>query len=130
MEESHKLIKPSSKIGAIILLFVGLIASKAIYETNSPYADFLRFNRMRSAVIDHPVFYQDILEKNISYGSEWFFFSRWYFEDQGISEADLQEKKLELDTYLFSIDHTLDSLVRLWRFFRFEAFKSFLINII
>lgn len=115
------------KNSVIIFLFVGIIGSKSIYEVNSPYSDFLRFNRLRAAVIDHPVFYQDTVKKKIPYGSELFFFSRWYFEDMGISEVDLMEKKKDLDERLFSIDHVFESFERLWRFQRFEAFKSFLI---
>jgi len=111
----------------IIFLFIIIIGSKFIYELDSPYTDFLRFNRLRAAVIDHPVFYEEMEQKQISKGSELFFFSRWYFEDSGITEVDLREKKRDLDAKLWSIQHMLDSFVRFWRFQKMEAFKSFLI---
>lgn len=115
------------KFDKIILLFTILLGSKLIYEINSPYSDFLKFNRIRAAVIDHPVFYQEVKNKEIPEGSGLFFFSRWYFEDPGITEADLREKKRDLDTEFWSFDYTLESFVRLWEFQRIEAFKSFLI---
>ncbi len=114
-------------IFGVILLFLGLIGSKSIYEMSSPYADFLKFNRIRAGVIDHPVFHQEVLGKAIPEHSEMYFFSRWYFEDSGISEADLHEKKRSLDSKLFTMDQVEESLVRLWRFQRVEAFKSALI---
>ena len=115
------------KFGIVSLLFILIIGSKFIYEENSPYADFLRFNRLRASVIDHPVFYQEVVEKKIPEDSELFFFSRWYFEDSGVSEADLREKKIDLDAGFWSMDYTLDAFERLWGFQRFEVFKSFLI---
>lgn len=111
----------------VIFLFSCLMGIKTYYELNSSHSDFLKFNRMRAAVIDHPVFYQEILEKTIQEHSEMYFFSRWYFEDGGISEADLLEKKRNLDSKLFTYDYTLGSLQRLWRFQKVEAFKSALI---
>ncbi|MFC5190284.1 hypothetical protein ACFPIK_00790 [Algoriphagus aquatilis] len=120
-------IRISKPIIRIVLLFISLIGSKSIYEINSPYAEFLKFNRIRAAVIDHPVFYQEILEKKIPESSELYFFSRWYFEDSGISETDLQEKKKSLDLSFFTFDYALNSLKRLWRFQKVEAYKSALI---
>lgn len=114
-------------IFVVILLFLSLIGSKSSYEMSSLHSDFLKFNRMRAAVIDHPVFYQEILEKTIPERSEMYFFSRWYFEDRGISEQDLLEKKKSLDSKLFTLDYAFDSLIRLWRFQKVEAFKSAMI---
>lgn len=117
----------SKHIFGVILLFAGLIGSKSIYEISSSHSDFLKFNRIRASVIDHPVFYQEVLEKKIPESSDLFYFSRWYFEDMGTSEIDLLEKKKSLDSKLFTFDHAVDSLIRLWKFQRVEAFKSALI---
>lgn len=114
------------KLAPIVILFTVIIGSKYIFEENSSYSDFLRFNRLRAAVIDHPIFHEEVEQKQVPIGSELFFFSRWYFEDSGITEDDLRQKKRDLDAKLWSIQHVLDSFVRLWKFQRMEAFKSFL----
>jgi hypothetical protein len=115
------------KFSGVVLIFLSLIGSKIVYENTSPYSEFLKFNRLRAAVIDHPVFFQEILEDKIPVNSELYFFSRWFFEDGGISDTDLLEKKKQLDSELYSKDYLMSSLARLWRLQRVEAFKSFLI---
>ncbi|MCU0401313.1 MAG: hypothetical protein MUE75_09945, partial [Algoriphagus sp.] len=115
------------KTSGVVLIFLSLIGSKVVYEKTSPHSEFLKFNRLRAAVIDHPVFYQEILEDKIPVNSDLFFFSRWFFEDRGISDSDLLEKKKQLDSELYSKEYLISSLARLWRLQRVEAFKSFLI---
>ena len=111
----------------VMLIFICCIASKGIYEKNSSYADYLDFNQFRSAVIDHPAFYD--LERNNGFEKEgeWFYFSRWMFEEEGITISDLKKKTSELNQSYWSIDHFLNSVERLWLIQRTEMFKSMLI---
>jgi len=109
-----------------LVLFSGLLIGKIAWERQSEYADFLRFNRIRSGVIDHPVFRQEILDKTISPGTDLFFFSRWFFEGEYPTEMELLEKKYALDSQFFTIEQVFNSFSRLWDFQKIEAFKSFL----
>src|SRR5690606_38291053 len=52
----------------VVLIFTCCVASKWMYEKNSFYADYLEFSQLRSAVIDHPVFYD--LERNGGFTDE------------------------------------------------------------
>ena len=109
------------------VVFISCLASKWIYEKNSVYVDYLEFNQYRSAVIDHPAFYD--LERNGGFESEdkWFYFSRWMFEEEGITIYDLKEKASELNKSLWTVKHFRNSLERLWLIQRTEMFKSMLI---
>jgi hypothetical protein len=110
----------------LLVFFSGLLIGKIIWERQSEYADFLRFNRIRSGVIDHPVFRQEVMDKSISPGSDLFFFSRWFFEGDNPTEEELIKKKWDLDSQFFSLEQVLNSFSRLWDFHKIEAFKSFL----
>ncbi|RIW12267.1 hypothetical protein D0X99_19485 [Algoriphagus lacus] len=115
------------KLIAFGVLFLVLFGGKVYWEKNSDFADFLKFNKIRAGVIDHPVFRQEILEKRIEVNSEFYFFSRWFFEGERPTENELFEKKRILDSQFFTKDQFTNSFIRLWDFQKIEAFKSFLI---
>lgn len=118
------------KLIAFGILFFVLFGGKVIWEKNSEYAEFLKFNKIRAGVIDHPVFRQEILEKRIEVNSVFYFFSRWFFEGEHPTEIELLEKKKILDSRFFTLDQLINSLERIWDFQKVEAFKSFLITAI
>lgn len=118
------------KILVFALLFLTFFGSKWYWEAKSDYVDFLKFNKIRSGVIDHPVFHQEIVGGEVSPESDFYFFSRWYFEADFPSETELMEKKQALDSKLLSGEQFYNSLFRFWRFQKTEAFKSFLIGCI
>ncbi|WP_157963272.1 hypothetical protein [Algoriphagus litoralis] len=113
----------------ISIIFLSLSGFKYIWEKQSDYSNFLKFNKVRSGVIDHPVFRQEIVDGEIQPNSEFYFFSRWYFEGDFPSEKDLIEKKRSLDSQLFTKKQVFKALERLWQVQRVEAFKSVLILI-
>jgi hypothetical protein len=115
------------KILVFSLIFLALFSFKYLWEKQSEYSDFLKFNKVRSGVIDHPVFRQEVVEGEIKPDSKLYFFSRWYFEGDSPSEKDLLEKKIELDRQFLSFEQGLKSLERLWQVQKVEVFKSFLI---
>lgn len=108
-------------------IFFILIGYKFLFEANSQYADFLRFNKIRSGVIDHPVFNQEVKESLINKETDFYYFSRWYFEADSPTIQELNDKKLALDTKLLSFKQFKNSLFRLWNYQKMEAYKSFLI---
>lgn len=115
------------KILVFASLFLILLGSKLYWETNSEYVDFVKFSKLRSSVIDHPVFRQEIVGGEITPESDFYFFSRWYFEADFPSENELVHKKRALDSKLLTAEQFYNSLIRLWSFQKTEAFKSFLI---
>jgi hypothetical protein len=108
-------------------IFLSIVGFKFLFEINSQYADFLKFNRIRSGVIDHPVFIQKVKENVINEGTDFFYFSRWYFEADSPTIQDLIDKKIALNSELWSVKQFKNSLSRLWIQQKMEAFKSFLI---
>ncbi len=110
-----------------VFLFLALLGGKWIWEKNSEYAEFLKFNKIRAGVLDHPVFREEIIDGKIPSNSDFFFFSRWYFEGEHPSIEELERKKTDLDSRYFSVDQVLNSFLRFWKFQKVEAFKSFLI---
>lgn len=118
---------PIFRLSLTLLLIIGfLVGTKYTWENNSEYAEFLTFNKARASVIDHPVFYEQIKSKQIEENSEWFHFARWMFEDDGVSISDLQFKKKELDSGLYSTQQVFNSFKRLFAVQKMEAFKSFI----
>ena len=111
---------------SIILIGAMVFGSKAIYEKASDYNQFLAFNRARSSVIDHPVFYRKVLENEIDPDDPWFYFSRWYFEEGHIDLDALNAEKSNLDSELFTINQFKNTFVRIVLVQKAEAFKSFL----
>jgi hypothetical protein len=110
----------------LLLVFSGLLIGKIRWEKQSEYADFLRFSKIRSGVIDHPVFRSEVVDMKLEPDSDFFYFSRWFFEGENPTEKELLEKKKALDSQLFTFHQVLNSFSRLWDFQKIEAFKSFL----
>lgn len=110
----------------LLLVFSGLLIGKIQWEKKSEYADFLRFNKIRSGVIDHPVFRSEVVALKLQPDSDFFYFSRWFFEGENPTEEELLAKKKVLDSQLFTFNQVLNSFSRLWDFQKIEAFKSFL----
>ncbi|MFC5624616.1 hypothetical protein SAMN06265367_10352 [Algoriphagus winogradskyi] len=106
------------------LLLVILLGSKIIWEQQSEYSDFIHYNKARAAVSDHPITNQLSLEGKLKIDSKWFFFSQWMMEDESSSLSELRARKAELDAELFSFKQIGNSIVRLIRVMRTEAFKS------
>ncbi|MEB2777543.1 hypothetical protein SYJ56_19665 [Algoriphagus sp. D3-2-R+10] len=121
------LVQHSSKLLIILMMILALFLSRTVIENQDVYRDYSEFNKARSSVKDHPVFYQ--LERNsqINTSDKWFYFSRWMFEEGEISIADLEEKKRELDQNFFSLEYFTGSFKRLWEILKMEMFKSMLI---
>ncbi|MBN3582997.1 hypothetical protein JYB64_11425 [Algoriphagus aestuarii] len=110
-----------------VFLLAGLVfGSKSIFEQNSEHKEFLKFNKARSAVIDHPVFYKNVLENEIEEGNEWFYFSRWFFEEGKIDVEGLESKKRKLDAEFFSVNQLKNTFERIVNIQKAEAFKSFI----
>jgi hypothetical protein len=115
------------RFALLIVVFLSFTGSKFYWESHSEYVDFLKFNKLRSAVIDHPIFRQHDIENRFSPGTDFYFFSRWYFEADHPTESELEEMKNELDSEFLSFQQFSNSFARLWGFQKMEAFKSFLI---
>lgn len=110
-----------------VFLFLFFTLSKIYLEQNSEFAEFLTFNKIRSLVIDHPVFFQEVKENSINESTDFFFFSRWFFEADSPTINELTEKKMALDREYYSFRQFVNSLTRIWYFQKSESFKSFLI---
>lgn len=109
------------------IVFTFLVGGKWYWEKNSSYSDYLEFNKVRSGVIDHPIFRQQILDKQIEENSVFFFFSRWFFEGDRPTKEELILKKNELDSQFLSWNQVANSFERVVEFQKVEVFKSFLI---
>lgn len=116
-------------IPAVVLGLV-LFLSKSLWERNSVYSDYLAFNKARSGVLDHPVFYGKVIEDQLKFDSDWFLFSRWYFEESGIDVQELKEMKSKLDSEFFSLAQIKNTFRRIFFIQKAEAFKSFLAIVI
>ncbi|MCS5489010.1 hypothetical protein [Algoriphagus limi] len=87
----------------------------------------MEFNKLRSKVIDHPVFVMQSRSNQIEKDTDWFFFSRWMFEELEIGKEDLIQKKAELDKELFSLKELKNGFYRIILVQLTELFKSMLI---
>lgn len=114
-------IKQFTAFGLIIL---GLALSQKIWENQSEFKAFLKFNQARAKVLDHPVFYEDWLDGKFNYDSKWSSFSNWFIEKSGISLEDLSEKSKELNARQLSLSEVNRSFSRLIRIQKEEAFKG------
>lgn len=119
----YKLI-PTFVLGLILFL------SKSQWERNSVYSDYLAFNKARSGVLDHPVFYRHVHENQLKVDSDWFYLSRWYFEESEIDIPELKAKKSKLDSEFFSLAQFKNTFERILVIQKAEAFKSFLAIVI
>lgn len=108
---------------ALLLFLMGYL-SKVQYESNSEYQDYLAFNKARTSVIDHPVLYAIIRDDQMLPSPEWFYFSRWMFEDEGISISDLELQRKALNKQRWNFEYLLESFKRLTQILRIELFKS------
>ncbi len=115
---------------SIFLIGVLVFGSKTLYEKNSQYDEFLAFNKARSSVIDHPVFYRKVLENEISQGDPLFFFSRWFFEEGQIDLEALNAEKNKLNSEFFTIRQINNTFDRIVFVQKAEAFKSFMALVI
>jgi len=116
---------------ALIILFFGLaFGSKLIYEKNNVDKEYLAFNKARSSVIDHPVFYHLSRNGGIEKGTDWEYFSRWFMDDLDLGVDELEAKKDELDQLIFSKNSFKNSVSRLWIIGKTELFKVFISTVI
>ncbi|GMQ29550.1 hypothetical protein [Algoriphagus confluentis] len=114
-------------LGLLILcLFLGL--GKWGYESAFISEEYLKFNSARATVLDHPVFVQQSQKGEIPESSDWFYVSRWMFEELPLDKEDFLIKKKELDQSLFQWKAMGEGLTRLVRIQRTELFKSMLIG--
>lgn len=104
-------------------LFVG----KWGYEKLWVDQEYLEFNKARSGVHDHPVFFHRMQDELIPEDSDWFYFGRWIYEELPINVETLIEKRKELNQELFSLKAICDGLNRIFQIQSMELFKSFLI---
>jgi hypothetical protein len=79
-------------------LFVG----KWGYEKLWVDQEYLDFNKARSGVHDHPVFFHEMQDDLIPQDSDWFYFGKWIYEELPISTRDLIEKERQLNQKLYS----------------------------
>lgn len=114
------------KTAPILLTCLVLVIGKSVWENHSEYSEFLKFNKARSSVIDHPVFFKKVTNEEIKEDSPWFFFSRWFFEEGEIEVDHLRAMKSQLDSELFTWGQVQSSLSRMVTVQGAEAFKSFL----
>lgn len=117
------------RLGILGITFLILVGGKSYWESRSQYRDFLEFNNVRAAVIDHPVFRQEVISDGFEKNSDWYFFANWYFEEGFPDIEVLQSKKEELDFRLFSLQEVSNSFIRLFQIQKTEAFKSLLIAV-
>lgn len=113
-----------------ILLLSASFLSQKHYEKNSEFEVFLKFNRARHHVIDHPVFYQKASNDEIDHHSKWYYFSNWLMEDTPIETPELRTFKIQLDKEYFTLSHITASINRLNRSLLLDFFKSFLIGVL
>tara|TARA_R110002072_G_scaffold30097_5_gene94391 strand:+ start:3855 stop:5432 length:1578 start_codon:yes stop_codon:yes gene_type:complete len=122
---SIKEIVPNAKQLVIpVLLLSLLVGSKMLWEQQSAYADFVKYNKARAAVSDHTASYKLALEEKLNPNSTWFFFSQWMMEGDKLSLDELEAKKSVLDAELLTLGQLSNSLYRLLSVMRAEAFKS------
>ncbi|GMQ26662.1 hypothetical protein Aoki45_33450 [Algoriphagus sp. oki45] len=114
-------------LGLVFLLFF-LWLGKWGYEKTFVPEGYLNFNSARAKVLDHPVFVQESQEEKIPESSDWFYVSRWMFEDLPLGSEEFLAKKQELDQNLFQWKALGEGLTRLVRIQRTELFKSMLIG--
>lgn len=124
----RKAIIPWKKWISFFAAFFILIIGKSLYENHCVDQDFLRFDRLRAAVIDHPMFVEDILRDQVKEDSDWFYFGRWMFEELPIDNKLLIDKKKELDQRLFSTRAVASGINRILRIQSTELFKSMLMG--
>ncbi len=108
----------------ITLLFLGVFASKTIYEESGQYAEYVAFNKARSSVLDHPVYYHISREEKLPVDSEWRFFSAWMIDSLELDIADLNEARLELNQQRWELKYFWKSIERLITVLKTELFKS------
>jgi hypothetical protein len=118
------------KLGILSLIFLLLVGGKFAWESVYTDSEFRQFNTARSAVLDHPVFAEDIIKDNLPLGSDWYFFARWIFEELPIGNEELQQKKTELDSRLLQWNQVRYGLTRILRIQKTEVFKSMLISLL
>lgn len=128
--KSKILIHHYFKMIPAVVLGLVLFLSKSLWERNSVYPDFLAFNKARSGVLDHPVFYRHVHENQLKVDSDWFYLSRWYFEESEIDITELIGKKSELDSEFYSLAQIKNTFRRIFVIQKAEAFKSFLAIVI
>ena len=116
----------ANKLAAMVFIAGLIFWSKSYWEQNSSYVEFLEFNKARSGVIDHPVFYRQVVQNDIKEDSPWFFFSRWFFEKGEIDLNQLKRKKAELNKELVSFKQLKSTFSRIYTVQKAEAYKSFL----
>ena len=109
---------------SLLILFFILLSGKFFWENNSPYSEYLEYNRARASVSDHPVMYRFFKEGRIEKTNNWFYFSQWMMDDDDISVEQLKEIKNELDAEFISVDQIQSSFSRLLEVLKSEVFKS------
>lgn len=120
-------VKAVSLAVIISILAVSTFVGKRIYEQKNVEPSFLEFNRARAKVIDHPSFVSHYSTIVFEPNSDWFFFSRWIFEELPIDLDQLTKKKEELDQRLFTWKEVGSGLYRLILIQLTELFKGMLI---
>ena len=106
------------------ILFLGVISSKVIYEQTSIHADYVEFNRARSSVLDHPVYYHLSREEIFPSESEWHYFRALMIDSLEIGVDDLEDKRSQLDQMRWDPKYLTKSIERLWTVLKTEQFKS------
>ncbi len=128
-QKEVKNLLQSRKIHLLLLITALTIGSQKAHEYYSEYAEFMRFNRIRAAVIDHPVFRDEIWNYEIQPGTKLFYFSSWIFDENGFSNDELIAQKSLLDRQIFSSTHVLRTLYRTFFYLKIEKIKLLLILI-
>ena len=118
---------PLAKILGLAFLAVFLWLGKWGYEKTFVPEGYLNFNSARAKVLDHPVFVQESQEGNIPLSTDWFYVSRWMFEELPLETSDFKTKVQELNQKLWSWKAVKDGFLRVFRVQFTELFKSMLI---
>lgn len=115
------------KLLGLVFLSVFLSLGKWGYEKKFVSEEYLNFNSARAKVLDHPVFVQESQTGNIPLSTDWYYVSRWMFEELPLNTSDFLAKKEELNQGLWSLQAIQDGFVRIFRVQFTELFKSMLI---
>ncbi|PZX47658.1 hypothetical protein [Algoriphagus chordae] len=118
------ILKESKRVLIPFWILITLVGSKVFWENQSEYADFVKYNKARAQVSDHPANYKLLGQDRLPGDSNWFYFSQWMMEGDGLSSEDLETKKVELDIEYFTLNQVFNSLSRLASVMLTEAFKT------
>ncbi len=123
---NSEVLKNKRKLLLLGGIFIFLVGYQKSYEIMSEYAEYMKFDKARASVIDHPVFREMIFEDEIEKGTTIYYFSNWIFDEGKVSIDFLKAQKELLDNQFFTLKHLKNSFFRLYYFHRIDSFKTFL----